>query len=75
MSPLDRTFALAQINAFAEFIGQDLNLDVPGTLNEPLNINSAVLEGRGRLVRSCFQRMAEIFFRTHDPHTAPAAAG
>src|ERR1700686_4328246 len=75
MAPLDRALALSEINALAIFIGQDLNLNVTWTLNEPFDINVAVLESRRRLIRSRFQRMSEFSFRTHDAHAPAAATG
>src|SRR6266481_2151165 len=56
-------------------ISQHLNLDVPWTLNEPLDINVAVLERRRGFIRSGLQRMPQLCFRAHDAHAPAATAG
>src|SRR5882672_5263248 len=71
MPPLDRALTLSEVHAFAVFIGQHLNLNVPGALNELLDKNVAVLESRGGFIRGGFQSMPQLCFRADDAH-APA---
>src|SRR6267143_228673 len=75
MSPLDRALTLSEIDALAILIGQHLNLNVPGTFNEPFDIDVAVLEGRGCFIRSHLEGVSELCFRAHDAHTPAAPAG
>ena len=62
MAPLHGAFALPQIDYIAMLIAQDLNLNVPRTLNEPFDIDVAILECGRRFVGSCFQRMPKFAF-------------
>src|SRR5712691_10298587 len=75
MPPLNRTLALAEINTLAVLIGEHLNLDVARMIDKALDVDVAVLECGCCFLRSRFQRLAHLTFRTHDAHAAPAAAG
>jgi hypothetical protein len=45
-SPLQRALALEQVHHVAVVVGKNLYLDVPRTLNEPLDVERAVAERR-----------------------------
>ena len=49
MTPLNRTFPLAQVDHSARFIGEELDLDMPGPHQVFLHINRPVPERRFRL--------------------------
>ena len=49
MAPLDRAVALAEVDAVAGGIEQDLDLDVARALEEPLEDDAVVAERRLRL--------------------------
>jgi hypothetical protein len=46
MPPLNRAFALAEVNHVTVFVRQNLNLDMAWTLDVALDINAAVFESR-----------------------------
>ena len=75
MPPLNRAFALSQINAFAVFVGQNLNLNVARSIDKMFKVNVSVLECGGRFCRSHFECRSEFAFRSHDAHATPTAAG
>ena len=49
MTPLNRAVTLAQADYVSVLVGQHLELDVTGTLDEFLHVEVAIAEGRGRL--------------------------
>src|SRR5215203_1236224 len=75
MSPLDRAFAFAKVDAVSMFIRQNLNLDVTRALDVSLDVNRAVFERCQSLVLRGFKIHLELIFGSDDPHPSAAAAG
>ena len=44
MTALDRAFAFAEVNDIAVFVGENLNLDVPGPFNVSFDIDGTILK-------------------------------
>src|ERR1041385_6605710 len=74
MSTLNRTFALAQINAIAMLVGHHLNLDVTRMFDVSLDVDIAILERRRGFSRRGLQRVAQFVFGIDDAHAATATA-
>ena len=66
--PLDRAVALAEVDAVAVGVEQHLDLDVARPLEEALEDQAAVAEGRGRLAAGGGERIAQPIRVPHDPH-------
>src|SRR5215212_2996421 len=75
MPTLNGTFAFAEVNAVPVFIGQDLNLNVPRTLDVTLDIDRTVLKSGESFCLRRFELPKQLIFRPDDAHTAAAAAG
>ncbi len=77
MPALDRAVALAELDAVAGGIEEDLDLDVPGALDEPLEDEPVVAEDGGRLAtaaaRASRSRLGSRTMRI--PLPPPPAAG
>src|SRR5207244_10934930 len=71
---LHRALALAHCEHVAVGVSEQLDLDVAGTLDVPLAENAFVAERGFRLTFCRGERLVELVGRTHDPHSAPAAA-
>jgi hypothetical protein len=52
MPPLDRAFALEQMNGVAMSVSKDLNLDVARPIDQALDVERAVAEG-GLCLTTC----------------------
>ena len=74
MSALDGALALAEAEDVAVLIGEDLELDVAGTLDELLHVEVAVAEGAGGFRGGLLEHAGEVFRRADDAHAAAAAA-
>ena len=75
VAPLERAVALAEVDAVAVGVEQDLDLDVARTLEEALEDQSLVAEGRLRLASRRRQLGREIGRIADGPHPLAAAAG
>src|SRR5437667_8646762 len=74
MSTLNRTFSLSEISALPMFIRQDLDLDVPWSFDESLDVYITILERRRRFSRSSLERLSQLLFRLNDAHSPTASA-
>src|SRR5437588_5344726 len=74
MPPLNRAFALAEIDTVAVLVRHHLNLDVTRAVDVTLDVHVAILESSGRFGRSSFQRVAEFSFGMDDAHATTATA-
>ena len=75
MPALQRAVAVPAVHDVAVGIGQDLDLDVAGAIDELLEIDAGVLERGLGLVAGHLQRAAEVGLVAADPHALAAAAG
>src|SRR5690625_3950150 len=73
--PLDRALAFAEVDHVALAVAQQLALDVAGLLDELLEIDVAVAEGRLGLLARAVELPREFVFRLHHAHSAAAATG
>ena len=71
--PLHGTFALEQMHDVSVAVGEDLHLDVPRPLDEALDVERAVAEGRRRLSPRVLHGVGDLI-RVHDAAHALAAA-
>ena len=74
VATLDRAFAFAEMNHIAVFVGQNLYLYVPRTLDITLDINGTIFKRHEGLGLSEFEVCGEIVLRSDDPHSASATA-
>ena len=75
VAALDRTFALAQVNDRTGAIGKHLDLDMAWVLDEALDEDPPVAEGRHRLVDGGRHALAQAPLVPDQPHALAAAAG
>ena len=75
MAPLNRAFALAEMNRRAVRVGENLELDVARVAKIALEQNAIVAEGRERFALRAFERFVKARERLDDAHAAAAAAG
>ncbi len=75
VAALHRAVALAEVQARAVRVAQDLHLDVARALDVALVDEAAVAERRLRLARRGLDRRRELAGLAHDAHAAAAAAG
>ena len=71
---LDAALALAEVDERSMGVAQDLDLDVAGPRQVPLEQQPVVAERRGRLAPGGVERLVELRWLAHDPHPAAAAA-
>ena len=74
VAPLHRAIALAQVNRVFKFVGQDLDLNVPGVLQEFFQVHRWVAKS---CLRLCFGRGHGIHqgrLGVHHPHATAATA-
>ena len=71
---LHGAIALVQVHHVSVPVGEDLNLDVPRSLDVPLQEHASVAERRERLGRRARERILELTHGPHDPHAAAAPA-
>ena len=62
-----------QVHDPARVVGHDLDLDVPRADEQPLDVQRAVPEGRGRLAARLVDRLPQAVGGAHGAHAAPAA--
>ncbi len=75
VAALDRTVALAEVDALAVGIEEHLHLDVSRALHVPLEHQPVVAERCGRLAPSSRQRVVEPVEVADDPHALAPAPG
>src|SRR5258705_12362740 len=75
IAPLDRTFALAEIDHVAVLVPQHLNFDVAGIDDEFLDENTVVTERRFGFGLGETEPFGDFGSRMRDPHPLAAAAG
>jgi hypothetical protein len=75
VAPLDRAFALAQVDHLAVTVGQHLDLDVARLLDELLDEDALVAESGARLVARRGETLAGLAVVAGDAHALAAAAG
>ncbi|SIN21635.1 Uncharacterised protein [Mycobacteroides abscessus subsp. abscessus] len=73
VAALHRALPLEQRDNRAVHVGQQLDLNVAGTLHVPLEEHRAVRERRHRLARGRGHGSVEVVGRLDNPHAAPAA--
>src|SRR5262249_791732 len=74
VAALDRAFALEQVDHGARGVAEDLDLDVPGVGDEPLQEYGAVAERGGGLALRAADRLGQFRGAGDQPHTAATAA-
>src|SRR5229473_8420950 len=74
MAPLDRAFALAQMDRVAVAVADDLDLDVARLADVPLHVDSRVAERRPRRLGAALDRRDEVFLRLDHLHADAATA-
>ena len=74
MAALERAVAVADGQAVAVGVEQDLHLDVAAGLDVGLDEDGAVAEGRRGLGPGTLDLRVEVLEAAYDPHAAPAAA-
>src|SRR5690349_2284420 len=75
MPPLDRAFALAEMNDVAMSVGQNLKLDVPRTNDIFFEIDTVVAKGGARFPARAFETGEQIFYALDEAHSFAASAG
>ena len=75
MAALDRALALAQMDDVPVAVGEQLDLDVTGALDEALGEDAAVAEARLSLPRCRFERLRQLLGRANNAHAPSAASG
>ena len=73
--PLDRAFALAQMDQVPVSVAQHLHLDVPGRIQITLQIDRRIAEGCLRLAAGGRQRPLQSLRPLHHAHPLAAAPG
>ncbi len=74
MPALDGAFALAQMHG-ARCVGQDLDFDVPGTLDQLFEIDAGIAERLPRFACCRFESRTQLSLDAHDAHPLAASAG
>ena len=74
VAPLDRAVALEQMVQAAMPVAEDLDLDVAGARDHPLEIALAVAERRERLAAALERLLLELVGAVDPPHAAAAPA-
>ena len=75
MPPLERAVAVPAVDDVAVRVGEDLDLDVAGPVDELLEVDAGVLEGGLGLVAGRLEGDGEVGLVAADPHPLAAAAG
>src|SRR5690242_13531821 len=75
MAPLNRALTLAEAHHAAILVGQNLEFDVAGMLDEFLHVKIAVAKCRRCLGLRRFEKCRQLFFVSHNAHTAAATPG
>ena len=74
MTPLNRAFALEQMDDVAVMIGEDLEFDMTRPLDQSLDVERAVTEGRDRFASGLRDRRDEDVLVARRLHPDAAAA-
>ena len=74
VAALHGAVALKQVYDVAVVVRQDLHFDVPGPLDEALEEDLVVAEGRARLAPTGLDRLVEVGRVVHHPHPPASAA-
>ena len=74
MPPLKRALALEQVHDVAVGVGKNLDFDVPGALDQPLDVERAVAERRLGLAAGLCRGAEQRIGIAHDLHADAAAA-
>ncbi len=72
--PLNRAFALEEMNDVALGVGENLELDVAGAVDEPLDVERSVAERRKRFATCLRDCGSEVRLVPHGLHPDSAAA-
>ncbi len=72
---LDGAVALEEVDDLAVGVREDLDLDVAGAEDRPLDEHPGVAEGALRLAHRCGERLGQVVADVDAAHPAPAAAG
>ena len=75
MAPLNRAFALAEMDAIALPVGQHLDLDMARLFDILLQKHPVVAEGGAGFAGGGAKALAELRFARDEPHALAAAAG
>ena len=75
MAPLDRAFALAEVNAIAVAVGQNLDLDVARIADEALDEQPIIAKRGGGLRPGAVKALAQFAVVMGNPHALAAATG
>jgi hypothetical protein len=75
VAPLDRAFALAQIDDVAVLVAEQLDLDMARALDELLDEHAVVAEAAQPLALGRLEAFAHVAFGPGQPHPLAAAAG
>src|SRR5690606_19442620 len=75
VAALQRAFALAEMDAPARPVAEDLHLEVPGLWQEALHIDLGIAEGGLGLAPAGLPGLLDLVGLRDDAHAAPAAAG
>ena len=75
MTALNRALSLAEVHAVAVPVREDLNLDVPRSLEEPFQIDTPVSERLLRLASGSIQGGGELVQAMDHAHPLPATTG
>ncbi len=75
VAPLDRALALADEDRVAVAVGRDLDLDVAGPVDQPLDVDPVVAEERLALRAGAVEGRGELVALADRPHALAAAAG
>jgi len=75
VTPLDRAFALPEVDDRAVRVGEELDLDVPRPLDEPLEEQPVVPECRIGLAPRRSQRVSQVVVGAHDAHASTTPSG
>ena len=75
VAELDRAVPLVQVDGVAVRVGEDLDLDVPWTLDQLLDEHRTVAEGRLGLATAALEGLGHRIPGPHRAHAAAAAAG
>ncbi len=74
VAPLDGALPLEEVDAVAEAVGEDLDLDVPGLLHELLDVEGIVPEGGLRLGARALEPLLDLLGPAHQAHALAATA-
>ena len=75
VAALDGALALTQAEDVAVLVGENLELDVAGALDEFFEVEVTVAEGARGLAGGLLEERGQLFGGAHDAHSASTAAG